>query len=40
MNNKTSITGRVLSIIFGVIALCMVLGDWLDIYQVPIIMKN
>lgn len=40
MNNKTSIIGRVLSIIFGVIALCMVLGDWLDIYQVPIIMGN
>lgn len=40
MTNKTSITGRVLSIIFGVIALCMVLGDWLDIYQVPIIMGD
>lgn len=39
-SDKTSVIGRILSIIFGIIALCMVLGKWLDIYQVPIIMGN
>lgn len=37
---KMSVVGRVLSIIFGIIAMIMALGDWLDIYQVPMIMKR
>lgn len=39
-NNKTSVAGRVLSIISGVIAIIMTAGKWLDLYQVPIIMGN
>ena len=39
-NNKTSVAGRILSIIFGILAIVMVTGKWLDLYQVPLILGN